>query len=62
MFLLVSPSVTAIEPNSGTVDGETGSLVMDRIERERAVLDNRSVLIAHKRNYILQKEKRGWRD
>jgi phospholipase A1 len=31
----------------------TGSLVIERIERERAVEDNRSVLIAHKRNYFL---------
>ncbi len=53
IFLLVSPSVMASESDSDVVDEETGSLVMDRIERERAALDNRSVLIAHKRNYIL---------
>lgn len=29
------------------------SLVIDRIERERAVDDNRSVLLAHRRNYFL---------
>lgn len=36
---------------------ETGaqddSLVIERIERERAVDDNRSVLLAHRRNYLL---------
>ncbi len=32
---------------------DSKSLVIDRIERERAVQDNRSVLLAHKRNYIL---------
>ncbi len=32
---------------------ESGSLVIDRIERERAAQDNRSVLLAHKRNYVL---------
>jgi phospholipase A1 len=32
---------------------QTDSLVRERIERERAVQDNRSVLLAHKRNYVL---------
>ncbi len=32
---------------------EPESLVIDRIERERAAQDNRAALLAHKRNYIL---------
>lgn len=38
------PAKTAVEPES---------LVIERIERERAVDDNRSVLLAHRRNYFL---------
>ena len=34
-------------------DGEPKSLFKARMERERAVQDNRSVLLAHKRNYVL---------
>lgn len=34
-------------------DEPGGSLVIERIERERAAKDNRSVLLAHKRNYFL---------
>jgi phospholipase A1 len=49
---------TAIEvqPGSSTsseIAEPTGSLLIERIERERSVDDNRSVLIAHKRNYFL---------
>ena len=33
--------------------GQDDSLVIERIERERAVDDNRSVLLAHNRNYFL---------
>ena len=40
---------TAVDPDQD----ESGSLVLERIERERAAQDNRSVLLAHKRNYIL---------
>jgi len=32
---------------------DSASLVKDRIKRERAVQDNRSVLLAHRRNYVL---------
>ena len=45
-----------VQPDSSTsteIEGPTESLVNERIERERAVSDNRSVLIAHKRNYFL---------
>ena len=45
-----------VQPDSSTsteIEGPTESLVIERIERERAVSDNRSVLIAHKRNYFL---------
>ena len=32
---------------------DSGSLVIDRLQREREVEDNRSVLLAHRRNYLL---------
>ena len=48
------PAVASDEPAEGTVqDPDSGSLVKERIERERRVQDNRSVLLAHKRNYLL---------
>ncbi|MDH3857689.1 MAG: phospholipase A [Gammaproteobacteria bacterium] len=34
-------------------EDETSSLVIERIERERAAQDNRAVLLSHKRNYVL---------
>ncbi len=34
-------------------DGASGSLVVERLERERRVEANRSVLLAHNRNYLL---------
>ncbi len=42
-------------PQAETADtaAETESLVREKIERERAVQDNRAVLLAHKRNYVL---------
>lgn len=55
-FLIVSLAATtapAAESEPESADSENGSLVNNRIERERAVQDNRSVLLAHKRNYIL---------
>lgn len=52
-LLLASPLVMSHETDAESSDNETDSLVKDRIERERAVQDNRSVLLAHKRNYIL---------
>jgi phospholipase A1 len=57
MFLILiglslSPVARAAEADSSN-DDETDSLVKERIERERAVQDNRSVLLAHKRNYVL---------
>jgi phospholipase A1 len=45
-----------VQPDSSTsteIEAPTESLVIERIERERSVEDNRSVLIAHKRNYFL---------
>ncbi len=33
--------------------GQPGSLVVERIRRERAVADNPSVLLAHRRNYLM---------
>jgi phospholipase A1 len=41
------------ESDTATGEEESGSLVKDRLEREREAEDNRSVLLAHKRNYIL---------
>ena len=41
------------EPGVAADDADTGSLVIDRLEREREAEDNRSVLLAHKRNYLL---------
>ena len=41
------------EPGVAADDSDTGSLVKERLERERRVADNRSVLLAHKRNYLL---------
>ena len=52
LFFAAVP-VLATEPEPEFGDDESGSLVIERIERERAVQDNRSVLLAHKRNYIL---------
>ena len=49
-------STSEVQPDSGTqteIEEPAESLVNERIERERAVGDNRSVLIAHKRNYFL---------
>jgi phospholipase A1 len=49
-------NTTEVQSDSGTqteIEEPTGSLVNERIERERAASDNRSVLIAHKRNYFL---------
>jgi phospholipase A1 len=53
LLMLISPLVMATESDTESSDDETESLVIERIERERAVQDNRSVLLAHKRNYIL---------
>ena len=53
----VEPDITIeVQPDSSTsteIEAPPESLVIERIERERAVRDNRSVLIAHKRNYFL---------
>ena len=51
--MIFSPLLCAAESDTESNDEETGSLVIDRIERERAEQHNRSVLLAHKRNYIL---------
>ena len=50
---LIGTSVLAAESDADSSPDEGGSLVVDRLERERAVQDNRSVLLAHKRNYFL---------
>ena len=51
---LDSGAAEAIEDTGAVEQGENqGSLVKERLERERRVQDNRSVLLAHKRNYIL---------
>ena len=41
------------ETGTATDDAGNGSLVKERLERERRVADNPSVLLAHKRNYLL---------
>lgn len=48
--LLASPCLMATETESAS---EQSGLVSDRFQREHEVEDNRSVLLAHKRNYIL---------
>ena len=57
ILLLLSLSVNfaanAAAEDSSDEGEDTDSLVKERIERERAVQDNRSVLLAHKRNYVL---------
>jgi phospholipase A1 len=53
LLMLASPLVMSHETSTEHSADESGSLVVDRIERERAVQDNRSVLLAHKRNYVL---------
>lgn len=53
LLILASPLAMAVEPDPGPSEEETESLVLERIERERAAQDNRSVLLAHKRNYVL---------
>lgn len=48
------PTESVQQPENGTAgDENSGSLVIERIERERTAEDNRSVLLAHKRNYLL---------
>ncbi|MCP4391883.1 MAG: phospholipase A, partial [Gammaproteobacteria bacterium] len=53
LLVLTTPPVMAAESGVDSDQDESGSLVLERIERERAAQDNRSVLLAHKRNYIL---------
>ena len=50
-----SAAESATEPANGATAGDeqSGSLVIERIERERAAQENRSVLLAYKRNYLL---------
>ena len=60
-MLLVLPATAAANEATGDApvsepqnqEDSNGSLVIERIQRERAVDDNRSVLIAHRRNYFL---------
>ncbi len=51
--LILSPGVFAHEAVERDAVDESQSLLRERIERERAVEENRSVLLAHKRNYVL---------
>ena len=53
LLQLASPLLRAQETAAEPAVEENNSLVMERIEREREAQDNRSVLLAHKRNYIL---------
>ena len=53
LLQLVSPLLMAQETTAEPTAEENNSLVLERIEREREAQDNRSVLLAHKRNYIL---------
>ncbi len=53
VLLLASPLLMAHETDAEPDTKETDSLVIDRIKREREAQDNRAVLLAHKRNYIL---------
>jgi phospholipase A1 len=46
-----STTESSAAPAAG--DEDSGSLVIDRLQREREVENNRSVLLAHRRNYIL---------
>ena len=49
----MGPALAADPADGEGAAQESGSLVIERIERERAAQDNRAVLLAHKRNYIL---------
>ncbi len=51
--VLSATAATAAETAAEPEQDESASLVLDRIEREREAQNNRSVLLAHKRNYIL---------
>ena len=53
LLQLASPLLRAQETAAEPAVEENNSLVLERIEREREAQDNRSVLLAHKRNYIL---------
>ena len=53
LLLLTSPLLMAQETDVDPGPEETGSLVKERIKREREAQDNRAVLLAHKRNYVL---------
>lgn len=53
LLILASQLAMAVEPEPESSEEESGSLVIERIERERAVEDNRAVLLSHKRNYVL---------
>ncbi len=52
-LVLCLAALPAFSSDADSSGGENDSLVLERIERERAVQDNRSVLLAHKRNYVL---------
>lgn len=54
--LFCSPMAMATETDAGEAPVEpeaSKALVAERLKREREVQDNRSVLVAHKRNYLL---------
>ncbi len=49
----VSNETSSDETRDASTDESIDSLVVDRLRRERKAQDNRSVLLAHKRNYFL---------
>jgi phospholipase A1 len=53
LLLLASSLAMSAETDEESSYGNPDSLIVERIRRERAVKDNRSVLIPHRRNYFL---------
>jgi len=53
LLLLASPMALSQETGEETSAENPDSLVLDRIRREREVMDSRSVLLPHRRNYVL---------
>ena len=53
LLLLASPMGLSQETGEETNAENPDSLVLDRIRREREVMDSRSVLLPHRRNYVL---------
>jgi phospholipase A1 len=53
LLLLASPQALSHETDEEASAENPDSLVLERIRREREVKDNRSVLLPHRRNYVL---------